>query len=55
MKEDARLSPGLVLSDQLEGTPRQGMKGVGDRKDLRVIQVIGYSWPLIRTGRWKAT
>jgi hypothetical protein len=22
MEEDARLSPGLVLSDQLEGTPR---------------------------------
>jgi hypothetical protein len=51
MEEDARLSPGLVLSDQLEGTPGQGMKGVGDRKDLRVIQVIGYSWPLIRKGK----
>jgi hypothetical protein len=48
MKEDALLSPGLALSDELKGAPGQRMKGVGDRKDLRVIQVIGYSWPLIR-------
>jgi hypothetical protein len=43
VKEDTLLSPGLVLSDELKRASRQRMKGVGDRKDLRVIQVIGYS------------
>ena len=41
VKEDALLSPGLALSDELKGASRQRMKGVGDRTDLRVIQVIG--------------
>ena len=53
VKEDALLSPGLALSEELKGAPGQRMKGVGDRKDLRVIQVIGYSWPLIRKVRSK--
>ena len=41
VKEDALLSPGLALSEELKAAPGQRMKGVGDRKDLRVIQVIG--------------
>jgi hypothetical protein len=53
MEEDALLSPGLVPSDELKGATGQRMEGVGDRKDLRVIQVIGYSWPPIRRGRPK--
>ncbi len=53
VKEDALLSPGLALSYKLKGATGQGMKRVGDRKDLRVIQVIGYSWPLIRRAKSK--
>jgi hypothetical protein len=46
IEEDALLAPCLVLADELKGATRQRMEGVGDRKDLRVIQVIqviGYS------------
>jgi hypothetical protein len=55
VKEDALLSPRLALSEELKGAPGQRMKGVGDRKDLRVIQVIGCSWPLTRKAQWKGT
>ena len=53
MEEDALLAPGLTLANELKGATGQRMEGVGDRKDLRVIQVIGYSWPLIRRGKSK--
>lgn len=51
--EDTRLAPGVMLTDELKGATEQRMERVSDRKDLQVIQVIGYSWPLIRKGRWK--
>jgi hypothetical protein len=40
-EEDARFAPGLTLSDELKGATGQRMEGVGDRKDLCAIQVIG--------------
>src|SRR5260221_4571824 len=54
VKEDARLSPRLVLSYKLKGATRQGMKRVGDSKGLCIVQVIGCSWPLIRRAKYRA-
>jgi hypothetical protein len=51
LKVDALLSPGLVLSNELKGAPGQGMKGVDDRQDLRVVQVIGSSSCLVHAVR----
>ena len=47
VKVDALLAPGVAPFDQSELAPKQGMKGVGDPKNLSLIDCFICSWLLM--------
>ncbi|MBK8113993.1 MAG: hypothetical protein IPK44_05345 [Candidatus Accumulibacter sp.] len=47
MKVDALLAPGIAPFDQNELAPEEGMKRVGDPKNLLLIECIICSWLLM--------